>query len=976
MRVKELLRNRPRAFFPQESLVCPQQPVIINTSPPEQFRSYALEEDFFTMSQSFFGRWSLPRLLALVAFLGSAGLFGFAAQPPKEEEEVKGKSAKKIVVEDEDTKNPAKKRITVDDDPTSNRKGSESASGTPPDVRLDELVRAASEARSTILKDLFTKYTVPFDRLTESNGASRVKPIPIRKAEWTGHDAIQVTPLDNAGKSLEPRAAKVSEVRNYECFEALILAEAERLKKEKLEGLTTADQLAAAEKLLAAALRFHDFSRITRNVDGIPRNLRRGKDGGKGWDEVRDPLVAKLRGVQLELLQALVAANDSVRLRELTARLISAYPKDAEVAQAVSAVMVAEADRLIKSGTDQDYIAARKLIDDLERTYPAAGGEATRKIRNQLRELALKSLNRSKEKLAVGDKRTARDELVRAEALDPDLDGIREMQRKLQIDYPILYVAVRQYPQNMSPIKAQLDSEKQAVELLFEGLLEEVPDETGAVRYRPGAALTMPLSIPGGREFFLRTYDRDPSGKFGLDSSNVVETVSMLRSRPHTWSAYPLTWLASEPPTPKDNGTVRIAFGLIPPDPRSALTFKLLPTRWMNENGRAIDDGRFAESPFGTGPFMLQSNPRSDGSNAPREMVFVNNAAYGRGDRAGLPRLREVRLVEASKLDPLKAFLDGKLHILTDIPTEEIDRYTDANSPLKNKVDVVNAMINRRVHILAVNLRRPYLQSKQLRQGISLSIDREDVLRKVFRAQKPEFHKPMTGPFPPGSWPTAKGVIPAPLMSLDLAMVRLKAYLADQGARDTIELAYPDNDPQAEKACTEIKKQVEGIFKNEPPGSRKLAINLVKVPLAELIVQVQDQHSFDLAYVPFDYPDDWYPYALGAALDPTAAERGGRNWFGFLDRNTGPDEADQELGRALIKLRGYRDVTGELVPQSVAVSKLFNDSLPFIPLWQLDRHMVISKRVKVYVDDSAEPVNPHLLNPTTLFQGVSRWRLE
>jgi len=150
------------------------------------------------MSQLVCGRWPLSRFLALVVFLGSAGLFGFAAQPPKEEEDPKGKTTKKVVVEDEDSKGTIKKKIPVDDDATMNKKGTENPSGTPPDARLDELVRAADEARTAGLKDLFTKYIIPFDRITEGSGATRVRPIPVRKSEWAGHDAVQVTPLDNA----------------------------------------------------------------------------------------------------------------------------------------------------------------------------------------------------------------------------------------------------------------------------------------------------------------------------------------------------------------------------------------------------------------------------------------------------------------------------------------------------------------------------------------------------------------------------------------------------------------------------------------------------------------------------------------------------------------------------------------------------------------------------------------------------------
>ena len=66
----------------------------------------------------------------------------------------------------------------------------------------------------------------------------------------------------------------------------------------------------------------------------------------------------------------------------------------------------------------------------------------------------------------------------------------------------------------------------------------------------------------------------------------------------------------------------------------------------------------------------------------------------------------------------------------------------------------------------------------------------------------------------------------------------------------------------------------------------------------------------------------------------------------------------------------------QLAAKAAEVSKRFNDCLPFIPLWQLDRHTVVHYNLKVFVDDTAEPVSPRLLNPTTLFQGVARWRLD
>jgi hypothetical protein len=54
----------------------------------------------------------------------------------------------------------------------------------------------------------------------------------------------------------------------------------------------------------------------------------------------------------------------------------------------------------------------------------------------------------------------------------------------------------------------------------------------------------------------------------------------------------------------------------------------------------------------------------------------------------------------------------------------------------------------------------------------------------------------------------------------------------------------------------------------------------------------------------------------------------------------------------------------------------FNASAPFVPLWQLDRHVAISSKVKLYYDGLTKPLSPQYLDPTHLFLGVSKWRLE
>lgn len=886
-------------------------------------------------------RWlTLSRTAAVLLFLGAAAVVGSARQTPQEVEDPKGK---------------VKKKIVVDDEPPPVKKG---PVGNPPDAKLDELVRAADEAKSPELKALFVKYAVPSDRITETSGSLRVRPIPLRKIEWPkGVESISVTPLDAAGVPREARGVTIAGIRSVDHFESMAVADAEVL----LKADSTADNLAAAEKLLAAALRFHDYAR--------ERQIRRGKT----WDEVREPLAANLRDARLEMLKAAVAAKDATRIGEASARLTSAYPKDAAVAREVAVARVGEVSQLLKSASHADHVRAREVLDELDARFPGAGGEPAAEARKQLRDMAAKAFTRARDKKGVGDLTTARDELTRAAALDPSVDGLREMQRELRTGYPILHVGVRNYPEKLSPATARLDSEKQAVELLFEGLLEEIPDGTGATRYRAAAALGLPTAVPGGREFLLRAFDRDPSGRPGFDSHDVVATLKLLRERPDTWAGYALPWFGV--PAPRDNSVVRVPFATGHPDPRAVLTFKMLPGRWMAENGRHADDGPFAEKPFGTGPFKLYSNS-PPGGKAPREMVFIDNPAYGRWrDRSGLPYIREVRLIEASKLDPVEAFRTDKLHVLPDVPTADIPKFEGPSSGLGGRVQVVTAETNRRVHVLAINLQRSYLQGKTLRQGLMMAIDREEILREVFRAGRPEFHRAMTGPYPPTSWANPKGLTgPPQLVNRDLAVARLKAYLSGTAPKTDIELAFPKDDPRAEEACRRIKAQVEALTKDGVDG-RKLTINLNGVTTPELYRLVEGEHRYDLAYVPFDYPDDWHPYGLGAALDASAATRGGRNWFSFLGAGTNPDAQDQRLGQMLGEQRGYRDI-GELTRRAIEVGKEFNESVPFVPLWQLHRHTAVHTGLKVYLDDASEPLSPKWLNPTPLFQNVARWRLE
>ncbi len=893
----------------------------------------------------------LSAWLLLAVALGGTGLPSIAGGP--EREDAAPKPAKKVAVEEELPSPGTHKILPPDADPA--------AQISSPDAKLDEVALAAAEAREPLIKAFLAQHLVPFDRLTESGRQpTRIRPIPTHHTDRTRFkDAFGVADLDGHNRRGPERRVEPVDFRKLEHFEDIALADATQFlqAKDAAGGPGVGERQAAAEAVLAGALRFHDWAR--------EHNARRGK----AWDKVRPPLADKLREVRLARFKA--APPDAAD--DLAGRLVTLYPADAAVLQAVTAARLAQAEVLLKAGNPAELEKLRDVLADFEARHPGAGGDAVKRVREELSKRARKLLDEARREAANQNPVAAGNLIRTAHALDPDAPGLRDFQSQLKAGYPVLYVGVPRLPAFLSPARARFDSEKQAVELLFEGPLAEVPTAAGVATYRPSAA-----AGGGGRPLVLArgaawgSADRPP-----LSAHDVDGTLRLLRARPGTWPA--LAAEAWDERVALDNsGGVRLSLRRGHPDPRALLTFKLLPARYLADRGKAADDLDFARQPVGSGPFRFAGT--SGGLNGrPGEAVFVDNPAYARPGKSGQPALREIRMVELPKVaDPVAEMKAGRLHLLPDVPTADLDKVLSPAAGLDAKFQAYTAAHHRRVHVLAINHRQPALQSKDLRRGLSLAFDRDAVLTEVFRSGKAGFHKPMSGPFPPESWATAKdagGRPVPPVPNRDLATALLNQYLAAGGQGD-LTVFYPDDEPLAAAACAALARQVADLFKDVPAGGRRLALKPQGLSPRELLERVEDEHRFELAYVPFDYPDDWFHLGLGAYLDPAAGGRGGRNVTGYLAPGTAPDPADLRFARRLAEAAAHSDVAGELVPRAHELHRLFNDAVPFVPLWQLYRHLIAANALKVVLPDSPEPVSPRVLNPALLFQGVGRWRLE
>jgi len=73
--------------------------------------------------------------------------------------------------------------------------------------------------------------------------------------------------------------------------------------------------------------------------------------------------------------------------------------------------------------------------------------------------------------------------------------------------------------------------------------------------------------------------------------------------------------------------------------------------------------------------------------------------------------------------------------------------------------------------------------------------------------------------------------------------------------------------------------------------------------------------------------------------------------------------------------RQYRDTNGQLRKTMTEIHNLFNARMPFIPLWQPERKIVLSKSLEVRFADRLNPLPPERLDPAELFQQIESWRL-
>lgn len=861
----------------------------------------------------------------------------------------------------QDEKAPAIKKSLpkVDDDapPPVTPKGEPKRAARPAEGEPPGLAAEAEAAGHPAVKELFRKLAVPYDELApDKGGPKRIEPYPEQRPEWTG-ETVTVVPLNLNGKPLPSEELKIEAVKRVTPYEDIVLREAQAFLKKRPEEYAPKmgrdEQLVAAEKALAAGARFHKAA-----VDGKTRR-------GNGWARVGAPLDRVLKTVRRELLLSYMAKKEWAKAGDLALSLGAEYPDDPDITREIYLLELERLDAGTADGKDESFLALREGLRQYQRANAAAGDDQrTAVVGAKLKAKAAALANEAK---ALADSKPA-DALLKlnfAESLDPDLADLGQLRSRLKLRYPILYVGMTELPERVSPTTARTDADRRAVELVFESLIDAVPDAKLGRRFRPNLASRLPLATPLTRELELRPGTQWADPAYGELTANDVrgslELYGHVATRPQ---ARRLGLLAGVQGVSRP---LELKFGLKQGhgDTLGLLDFKVMPAAKMLREQVRGDDLGFSQKPVGSGPFAYAGR-ETDGSG--REFaVFKRNPLYGRrADRLGLPYLSEVRFFKVTATDPSADFRERRMHLYADVPTAQLGTLESAQAGIQAVTRTLTIRPTRSIHVLAVNHRRPIVQSAEMRRGLSLAIDREAVLNDQYRSQRPDAHRALNGPFPPETWacPTNQ----PPLVNADLGRSLMVDAAAKANTRARLTLVHPTNDPQAGPACFQIKAQVEAAAGSAGDGKSAVQIDVEGLDDAAYAKRVEQQRDFDLAYVRLDYADDLF--CLADWFDPEAAGLLGRNLTGYLAEGTGKGDADERFAKLLLEQAQHRDLSGSLVPLTAEIARQFNERTPFIPLWQLDRHLV------VHQDLDFNGQNPALIDPVTLFQGAQGWKLK
>ncbi len=767
-----------------------------------------------------------------------------------------------------------------------------------PNEPSDESAAAASKALRFLSE--------PVDQIELRGGDTLVvRPLcqpPPSTVQAVGSVAVEV--LEGKDKSRKQKLT-ATEIAAYVPFEKVAL---ERIEQLIVEPKQIAN-LKLAEAALQRTLRFHLATRV---------QPLKGKNGWSKWSNRLADELQRVRCDQLGLLveqkkwpQAFAAAN----------HYFATLAQQDDLYAAILTTWMRYCEAQVKAG---NYVAARAAFERLQPNVLEASSFAVGKELKAYADKLVQKADAADDLAAIGL-------LQQAKKLWPRLPGLEDRLLKRKKSYQTLMVAVRRLPKNMSPATAHTDSERLAVDLVFEPLLRPIHTRGQGLRYESQLAERLPPVSPLKRRLPLRSNAYWSNGK--QISSQDVRRTALLLSR----SQQNAVWreLLNVPRVSRPSFEVEFEYrhGLL--DPLFPLCFYILPP-----GVKEPSDQTLARKPLGSGPYVFAE--RVDGDGKP-STVFRANPHFVRTEQT--LSLREIRLLE---VDLTKAELQKhRPDVILSVPTDKLSEVTESEF---NKISA----LRRRVVFLAVNHRMETLANTKLRRAIAHAIDRDDILKSCFRdGHDLPYHTSVNGIFPRESWTTCSPPrVPAQLSDTNLANTLL-TQAKDELGSSKLTLKYPNDDLQVGKACKAI---IDGF--NAVAAKANVGVSLQGKPVDPWqLAKDIDRRDYELAYWYIDFPAE--SFWLWPMFDPRreALQPGGSNYLGYKD--------DAQLQTLLRKSISHCDFA-KVQELMHATHAHLHERMPVIPLWQLHQHIAFRPRV-----DTGGPVDAD--RP---LNSVARWKLK
>jgi ABC-type oligopeptide transport system substrate-binding subunit len=519
----------------------------------------------------------------------------------------------------------------------------------------------------------------------------------------------------------------------------------------------------------------------------------------------------------------------------------------------------------------------------------------------------------------------------------PQIDEIRQPLReraqsllKKTPDQTLL-IAVRSLPEQLSPATAWTEVERQSLELLFDRLCHVEQQPRLGKRYRPQLALTLPngsltASMPLRRDVYWST------GKPVTDAD--VRHTALLMNQPDAAGRSALWRDFLDIPRLEGNPfhlNISYKQGLF--DPLAPLTFWVLPRFYRDKELPRADDPEFAKAPVGSGPFQLQSTTGN-------LTVFQANPYDVRLD--GNP-LREIRMTTWT--DPSKDLAKPLPHLILDAPTDQLAGFKKLGY---KEVGEKNASS---VQFLAVNHRKPSLASVSVRRAIAHALDRQALLNKYFPAEPGKYHSTANGIFPHESWANAPAPrVPAELYQAEQARSFARKAKKESGTLDWT-LKYPAGDPRVKAVCEAIGRAIVAVFQE---AEIKAEVQVQGLPVHALRKAIHER-DYDLLYTSAENLDDPVRLALFFDRQEDATRPGGSNILGYDN-----DVNLHDLLRAARQHRQFSTVQENMR----AIHVYLAETMPLIPLWQLDTHVLVHPSLRT------PP-----LDPRAVFANIRQWKI-